>query len=53
MGETNSCTILVWKRKERRLLRSSRHRYDDNIEMELKETGNEVLNWIHLVQDGA
>jgi hypothetical protein len=44
---------LVWKLKERRLLRSSRHRCDDNIEMSLKETGNEVVNWINLVEDGA
>jgi hypothetical protein len=44
MVEINGCRILAWKHKERRLLRSIRHRCDGNTEMGLEETGNEVVN---------
>jgi hypothetical protein len=28
-----------------------RHRWEDNIRMDLREIGWEVADWIHLVQD--
>jgi hypothetical protein len=30
----------------------SRHTWENNIKMDLRETGKEVFNWIHLVYDG-
>jgi hypothetical protein len=39
------------KPEERRPLRKSRHRLDDNIKMDLKETGLEGVDWVHLAQD--
>jgi hypothetical protein len=33
------------------LLRRPRHRWEDNIRMELKEIGWESVDWIHVAQD--
>jgi hypothetical protein len=32
-------------------LGSPRHRWEDNIKMDLKETGLKGVNWIHLARD--
>jgi hypothetical protein len=41
----------IIKHKGKGLLGSSRRRWEDTIIMDLKETGLEVLDWLHLVQD--
>jgi len=46
----SSCSILVGKSEGKRLLRNPRHRWKDNIRMDLRETGWEV-DWIYLAQD--
>jgi len=47
MGEMrNAYKILVRKPEEKRQLR-----WKDNIWMDLRETGGEGMNWIHLAQD--
>jgi hypothetical protein len=47
----NAYKILVGKLKRKRLLRISRHRWEYNIKMDLKETGYEGVDWINLAQD--
>jgi hypothetical protein len=42
---------LVGKPEGKRPLGRPRHRWEDNIRMELKETGWEGVNWVHLPQD--
>jgi hypothetical protein len=39
----NACTILVRKPEGKRTLRRHRHRWEDNIRMDLKEIGLEVV----------
>jgi hypothetical protein len=46
----NAYKILVGKSEETRPFGRHRHRWEDNIEMFLKEIGLEVLDWIHLAQ---
>jgi hypothetical protein len=43
--------ILVRKSEGKRLLGRPGHRWDDNTEMELKETGFEDMDWISMAQD--
>jgi hypothetical protein len=43
--------VLLGKPEGKRLLRRLGHRWDDGIKMNLRETGWECLEWIHLAQD--
>jgi hypothetical protein len=43
--------ILVWKPEGNRPLGRPGSRWGDNIRMDLKETGWEVTDWMHLAQD--
>jgi hypothetical protein len=42
--------ILVGKPEGKRLLGRPRRRWEDNIRMDLRETGWEGVDWIHLSQ---
>jgi hypothetical protein len=42
MGENNACRILVGELERKRPLGRPRHRWVDNIKMELRETGWEA-----------
>jgi hypothetical protein len=44
----NAYKILVRKPEGKRLLRRPRHRWEDNIGMDLREIGWEGVNWMHL-----
>ena len=43
--------MLVGKPEGKRLLGRPRHRWEDNIKMDLQEVGCEWMNWIDLAQD--
>jgi len=43
--------VLVGKPEGKRPLRRPRHRWEDNIKMDLQEVGFGVMDWIELVQD--
>jgi hypothetical protein len=43
--------LLVGRSKGKRPLGRPRHRWEDNIKMDLREIKINVVNWIHLVQD--
>jgi hypothetical protein len=43
--------VLVGRPAEKRLLGRTRRRWEDNIKMDLRETGIEEANWIRLAQD--
>jgi hypothetical protein len=47
----NFYKISVVKPEEKRLLGGPRGRWDDNIKMEIRETGCKNVGSIHLVQD--
>jgi hypothetical protein len=52
MGETrNAYRILVGKPEGKRLLGRPRHRWVNNIKMDLREIGWEGVDWIELDQD--
>jgi hypothetical protein len=52
MGEKrNMYRLLVGKPEGKRPLGRTRHRWMDNIKMDLSETGLSVVNWIGLAQD--
>jgi hypothetical protein len=52
MGEMrNVYKILVRKREGTRPLGRPRHRWEDDIRMDLREIGWEGVDWIHVVQD--
>lgn len=52
MGELkNAYKSLVWKPEVMRLLGRHSLRQEDSIKMNLRETGWEVVDWIHLAQD--
>jgi len=52
MGDMrNAYKILVGKPEGKRPFRRSRHRWEDNIRMDLKEIGWEVVDCIHLAED--
>jgi hypothetical protein len=42
---------LFGKPEEKRPLRRPRSRWEDNIRIDIREIGWEVLDWIHLAQD--
>jgi hypothetical protein len=46
-----ACRVSVGKSEERRPLESPRHRWEDNIKMDLPEIGWEIIDWIDLAQD--
>jgi len=53
MGEMrNAYRILVGKHEGKRTLVRHRRRWNDNIRLDLRETGWEGVKWMHLVQDG-
>jgi hypothetical protein len=53
MGEVRGAyNILVGRPEGRRLLGRPRRRWEDNIKIDLGETGFEDVDWIHLAQDG-
>jgi hypothetical protein len=43
--------VLVGKPEEKRPLVRPRHRWEENIRMDLQEVGCGVMNWIGLAQD--
>jgi hypothetical protein len=52
MGEVRGAyTILVGKPEGRRPLGRPRHRWEDNIKMDLREIGFGDVDWINLAQD--
>jgi hypothetical protein len=42
---------LVEKPERKRLFGRPSHRWEDNVRMNLIETGREAVDWIHLAQD--
>jgi hypothetical protein len=51
-GEKRSvCRLLVGKPEGKRSLGRPRHRWIDNIKMDLSEIGLNVVDWIGLAQD--
>jgi hypothetical protein len=50
-GMRNSVSILVGKPEGKSPLGRPRHRWEDNIRMDLREVGSEGVDWVHLVQD--
>jgi hypothetical protein len=52
MGEMrNVYKILVGKSEAKRPVRIPRHRWGDNVKMDLRKIGFGVVDWIHMVQD--
>jgi hypothetical protein len=51
MGEVRGAYILVGKPEGRRPLGRPRHRWEDNIKLDLREIGFGDVDWIHLAQD--
>jgi len=52
MGEGRGVhRLLVRKPEEKRPLRRPRHRWEDNIKMDLQEVGCGGMDWIKLAQD--
>jgi len=47
----NAYKILVRKLIGKKPLRRPRHRWEGNIRMDLRETGWEGVDWMHLAQD--
>jgi hypothetical protein len=43
--------VLVGRPEGKRPLGRPRHRWEDNIRMDLREIGIDVANWIRLAQD--
>jgi hypothetical protein len=51
-GSDEKCIqILLEKPKGKRPLGRPRHRWKDNIRMDLRETQWESVDWIHMAQD--
>ena len=50
--KTNACRILVGKYDTKRSLEIPRHTWENNIKLDLKETGRNNVDWIHLGQVG-
>jgi hypothetical protein len=51
MGEGRVLEGLVGRPEGKRLLGRPRRRSEDNIKMDLRETGIDATNWIRLAQD--
>ena len=47
----NVCTVLVRKAEGKRPLGRPRHRWEDNIKMDLREVGCDPRDWITLAED--
>jgi hypothetical protein len=47
----NVCRILVGTPERRRLLERSRYSWEDNVRMDLRGTGWEVVDWINFACD--
>ena len=43
--------VLVWKPERKRPLGRPRHRWEDNIKMDLQEVGGGCGDWMELAQD--
>jgi hypothetical protein len=53
MGEMrNPYKIFIVKSEGKRPLGRPRRRWEDNIRVDLREIGWEVVDWMHLDQDG-
>jgi hypothetical protein len=50
-GERNTDSSLVGKSEGKRLLGSRRRRWEENVDMDLTETGVEDVGWINLAHD--
>jgi hypothetical protein len=50
-GGVECIWILVGMPEEKRPLGSPRHKWEDNIQMDLREIGWSVMDWIDLAQD--
>ena len=44
-------SVLVWKPEGKKPLGRPRHRWEDNIKMDLQEVGCRGMDWIKLAQD--
>jgi len=52
MGESRSLyRVLVGKSEEKKPLGRPRHRWEDNIKMDLQEVGCESMDWVDLAED--
>jgi hypothetical protein len=47
----NACSILMGMPQGKRPVGRPRHRWVDNIKMDLRETGWDGMDWIDLAQD--
>jgi hypothetical protein len=47
----NACKILAGKPEGKRPLIRTKHRWEDNIRMDLREIGWEGMDWMHLAHD--
>ena len=45
------CRVFVGKSDGKRLLARTRHRWEENIKMDLQEVGCEGMDWIELAQN--
>jgi hypothetical protein len=43
--------VFIWRPEGKRPPGRPRHRWEDNIKMDLRETGIDEANWIRLPQD--
>jgi hypothetical protein len=50
-GEEAAYRVLVGKPERKRPLGRPRHRWEDNIKMDVREIGWGVMDWIDLAQD--
>jgi hypothetical protein len=51
MEKRNASRILVRKPEGKRPLGRPRHRWEDNIKIDLKKIAWGIIDWIHLEQD--
>jgi hypothetical protein len=49
--QLNAYKSLIGKPEGKKPLRRSRHIWEDNIKMDVREIGLESVDWIHMVQD--
>ena len=47
----NAYGVLVGKPEEKRRLGRSRHRWEDNIKIDLREVGCDPRDWVDLAED--
>jgi hypothetical protein len=46
----DACRVLIGKPEAKRTLRRPRHRWEDNIKMDIQEIGLGDIEWINLAQ---